>query len=237
MLEMATGELRDSKDGHLLDHSMRLLGPQPAKKHALLHAAAVWPRAPPRQVLAATTARCRDGTVSAGDVALFSPGEGAGVARGRVLCHVQHGHASKTVLEQFALLAWHDSHALWRADAGVEVAVRSGAGPLQCDICSGSRSNNDLDSLEVAGGKLPNFPLPLSLCRLPPKLSRLALEPVHACCPAFASSPWSLCRLVWSKKKTKLVWRKFPLLSAATCPCPGFNDCENRMLELRELAH
>lgn len=123
MEEVATGELQTLARDGMLDADMKLLQskkPGPKDKEFIMK---LWPSAS-ASVLASTSARCQDGTVSVGDVALFCDPR-AKWACGRIKNHFQHGAETKTVLEYFSLLEQHDHYAVWKPGAG-DVAV-----PLQ----------------------------------------------------------------------------------------------------------
>ena len=123
MEEVATGELQTLAEDGMLDADIKLLQtkkPGPKDKEFILK---LWPSAS-HSVLAATSARCQDGAVSVGDVALFYDPR-AKWACGRIKKHFQHGAESRTVLESFCLLEQHGHYAVWNSGAG-DVAI-----PLQ----------------------------------------------------------------------------------------------------------
>ena len=120
MEEIVNGELQALAETDNLDAGIKLLQPKNAGAKDMQLSSMVWP-APWASVLAASSARCQDGTVAAGDVALFCHA-GHKWACGKVRKHLQCGVQCRTVLELFALLEDHGSYAVW-THGPAEVAV------------------------------------------------------------------------------------------------------------------
>ena len=110
MREVVTDELHVLSQPDSLDNSISLLGPKEAKDTVLVNM--IWPQAVAGMPRVASSARCQDGTVFAGDVVLFSD-ERHKWSCGKVKCHLQYGEDRRTVLDRFALQAMHSHHAVW----------------------------------------------------------------------------------------------------------------------------
>ena len=130
MQEVVNQELQTLQEDDSLDLGIKLL--QPIKKprcNDMLLARRFWPAAVSTFLDIASSARCQDGVVSAGDVALFLDPQNKW-ACGKVIAHFQYFGDSKTVLGNFALLEDHGHYATWRS-AGEYVGV-----PLQAVFTS-----------------------------------------------------------------------------------------------------
>ena len=98
MREVVTDELHVLSQPDSLDNSISLLGPKEAKDTVLVNM--IWPQAVAGMPRVASSARCQDGTVFAGDVVLFSD-ERHKWSCGKVKCHLQYGEDRRTVLDRF----------------------------------------------------------------------------------------------------------------------------------------
>ena len=109
MREVVTAELQLLAEADSLDNSIGLLGPKAAAKKDHVLASMVWPTAISGQVTMALTARCRDGSVSVGDLALFHDPDHPELkwSCGLVNEFVQHGDDRRCILQRFSMQRLH----------------------------------------------------------------------------------------------------------------------------------
>ena len=116
MREVVTAELQLLAEADSLDNSIGLLGPKAAAKKDHVLANMIWPTAISGQVTIALTARCRDGNVSVGDLALFHDPDHPELkwSCGLVNKFVQHGDDRRCILQRFSMQRLHSHHAVWQ---------------------------------------------------------------------------------------------------------------------------
>ena len=115
MREVVTAELHLLAEADSLDNSIGLLGPKAASKKDQVLANMIWPTAVSGQVTIALTARCRDGSVSVGDLALFHDPDHPELkwSCGLVNKFVQHGDDRRCILQRLSMQRLHSHHAAW----------------------------------------------------------------------------------------------------------------------------
>ena len=114
MEEVTAGELYMLEQVDTLDNGIQILQPKtPRQKQTMELVSKLFAGLPLQAISTSTQARCQDGNVLAGDVALFAAEEGKW-ACGRVHQHAQcHGQAPMTAVTKFKLLEVHSHCACW----------------------------------------------------------------------------------------------------------------------------
>ena len=117
MEEVTAGELYMLAQVDTLDNGIQILQPKTLKqKQTIELVSKLFPGVPLQAISTSTMARCQDGNVLAGDVALFAGEEGhAQWACGRIHLHAQVlGQAPMVVVSKFKLLEVHSHYACWK---------------------------------------------------------------------------------------------------------------------------
>ena len=117
MEEVTAGELYMLEQVDTLDNGIQILQPKTLKhKQTVGLVSRLFPGVPLQAISTSTMARCQDGNVLAGDVALFAGEEGhTQWACGRIHLHAQcFGQAPMVVVSKFKLLEMHSHYACWK---------------------------------------------------------------------------------------------------------------------------